>query len=337
MRKNRLQLYHELEQVRRSKLLVYATSTREGAETQIAQDVLPIFTRHLDSFGKVDRISLYLYTNGGMTMAAWSLVNLIRSFCDDFEVIVPSNCFSSGTIICLGANRIVMTKQASLGPIDPSVNGPMNPQIPGTNDPNARVPVSVEIVKAYIDMAKTEVGINNEDNLTKIYLKLSDMIHPLTLGSVYRSKLQIQMLAKKLLKWQKLDEEKEKSIIEFLCSGSGSHDYSIHRDEARDSLGLPIEKPDDQLYSLINNIYNDLSDEMKLEEPFAPQFIMNQSQNQEENYSNRRGIIDSIAYGEDVFITEGKLTKRMVQTPPLGLPQPIYNNTIIKQGWTHEN
>ena len=48
-------------------------------------------------------------------------MNLIRNFCKYFEIIVPFNCHSAGTIISLGANRIVMTKQATLGPIDPSV------------------------------------------------------------------------------------------------------------------------------------------------------------------------------------------------------------------------
>lgn len=43
MRKDRLQLYQELEATRNSKLLVYVTGTREGLETQIANDVLPIF------------------------------------------------------------------------------------------------------------------------------------------------------------------------------------------------------------------------------------------------------------------------------------------------------
>jgi ClpP class serine protease len=74
----------------------------------------------------VQQAQLYLYTRGGNTLAAWTLVNLIRNFCKDFEVIVPFNCHSAGTLISLGANRIVMTKQATLGPIDPSVNGPLN-------------------------------------------------------------------------------------------------------------------------------------------------------------------------------------------------------------------
>jgi len=123
----RMNLYTSLEKARQSKVILYATSDRRHMEANIAADILPFFVKHLDTIGDVEKISLVLYTRGGETLAAWSLVNLIRNFCKDFEVIVPFHCHSAGTLICLGADRIIMTKQATLGPIDPSVNGPMNP------------------------------------------------------------------------------------------------------------------------------------------------------------------------------------------------------------------
>lgn len=195
MRTERIGFYKEIERQRESKLIVYVTSTRGNLETQIANDVLPKFTEHLDKIGDTHKITLYLYTNGGNTLAAWSLVNLIRSFCKSFEVIIPANCYSSGTLICLGSDNIVMTKQATLGPIDPSVNGPFNPMIPGINDPNAKLPVSVEYVNAYIEMARTNFGISDQRCMTDLLLHLSEKIHPLTLGQVFRTRSQIQMLA----------------------------------------------------------------------------------------------------------------------------------------------
>ena len=58
MRADRLNLYNRLESQRNSKLLVYVTSTRQGLETQIANDILPKFTEHLDSIGDTKKISL---------------------------------------------------------------------------------------------------------------------------------------------------------------------------------------------------------------------------------------------------------------------------------------
>jgi hypothetical protein len=221
---------------------VYITSDRQSAEANIAPDILAPFANHLDAIGDVEKISLFIYSNGGITLAGWNLVNLIRSFCKDFEVIIPFRCQSTATLISLGANRIVMTKQATLGPIDPSTNGLMNPQV-NMNGQVVRVPVSVEHVNGYLEMAKNDFGVTSEMQLKDIYLKLTDHIHPLSLGNVYKSKSQIKMLAEKLLKYHTIQPENVPKVISFLCSESGSHDYTIYRKEAKDELGLNVEKP----------------------------------------------------------------------------------------------
>jgi len=335
MRAERLELYRQLEAQRNSKLLVYVTSTRQGLETQIANDILPKFSEHLDRIGDTQKISLFLYTNGGNTLTAWSLVNLIRSFCEELEVIIPSNCFSSGTLISLGADRLVMTKQASLGPIDPSINGPLNPMIPGISDPNAKVPVSVEFVNAYIEMAKKDFGITDQRNMTDVLLNLSEKIHPLTLGQVYKSKSQIQMLARKLMRYQNLGVEKEDAIIKFLCSESGSHDYSIRRKEAEENLGLNIEKPSMELYSVIKLIYDDISKELELENPYNPAILLNTSDNYP--YAFRRGLIESITNGTDVYLSEGALIKQTFAPAPGVPPQTSLSDNRTFEGWKHEN
>lgn len=336
MLKDRIDLYKEIEKQRESKLIVYTTSDRKGLETQIASDIIPIFTEHLDKIGDNGKISLFLYTRGGETLTAWSLVNLIRNFCKNFEVIIPFNCHSAGTLISLGANNIVMTKQATLGPIDPSVNGPLNPMIPGINNPNARVPVSVEYVNAYLELAKSELGIKDESGLANILINLSSHIHPLTLGQVYKSKSQIQMLAKKLLANQKLGEEKENEIIKFLCSESGSHDYTIHRREAKDSLGLQIEKPSMELYSIIKAIYDDIQKELELMTPYDPKILL--ANNQSVNYSFRRALIESLYYGCNSFVSEGTLVKQNLQIgQPIPTQQTIIQDNRTFEGWKYES
>ena len=337
MRQDRIELYKQIEAERNSKLLVYITSTRGGLETQIANDILPKFTEHLDKLGDTQKITLYLYTNGGNTLAAWSLVNLIRSFCKEFEVIIPANCFSSGTLICLGSDNIVMTKQATLGPIDPSVNGPFNPMIPGINDPNAKLPVSVEYVNAYIEMAKTNFGINDQSCMKDLLLSLSDKIHPMTLGQVYRTRSQIQMLARKLMKWHKLTPEQEDEIIKFSCSESGSHDYSIHRGEAVEHLGLHVEKPTMDFYKVIKAVYDDISKELEFEDPYNPNILLNQQNPY--HYTFRRGLIESLYNGTDVYVSEGDLSITKVGgMGPMG-PMPVQNqlqDNRIFEGWKHE-
>jgi hypothetical protein len=186
MFKDRITLYQEIEKRRESKLLVYVTGDRPGFETQIHPEILDYFIDHLDRIGKPKKISLLLYTRGGNTLGAWSLVNLIRQFCDDFEVIIPAKAHSAGTLISLGANTIIMTKQATLGPIDPSLNSPLNPQNPlAPQNPTARVPVSVESIKGYFQLAQDDLKINDEENLKDIMINLSNQVHPLVLGFTF--------------------------------------------------------------------------------------------------------------------------------------------------------
>lgn len=338
MRADRIELYKEVERLRGSKLIVYVTSTRGGLETQIANDILPKFTEHLDKIEDTQKITLYLYTNGGNTLAAWSLVNLIRSFCKNFEVIIPANCFSSGTLICLGSDNIVMTKQATLGPIDPSVNGPFNPILPGTDDPNAKLPVSVEYVNAYIEMAKTNFAITDQRCMADILLSLSDKIHPMTLGQVFRTRSQIQMLARKLMKWHKLTPEQEDEIVKFLCSESGSHDYSIHRNEAVDHLGLHVEKPTMDFYRIIKGIYDSISSELELENPYDPGILLNKLNPY--HYAFRRGLIESLYNGTDVYLSEGDLSMTTVgggigPMGPIPTQNQLHDNRTF-EGWKHE-
>ncbi len=343
MYKERLENYKWIEENRGSKLLVYFTGDRQNMETQIAPDVLEYFSEQLDKIGKVKKISLMLYTRGGDTMAAYSLVNLIRQFCSEFEIIIPSKARSSGTIISLGADSIMMTKQATLGPIDPSLNSPLNPQNPQIpNNPQARIPVSVESIQGFFDLAKNELKLNDESNLKDVLLNLSEKVHPLVLGNVYRSRTQIQMVARKLLQKQlgngNGQGEKIDKIISFLCSDSGSHDYAIYRNEARDELGLTIEKPNDEQYVKIKAVFDDIREELKLLEPFNLNIVLGVNNNA--NYVCRRVLLESIDGGTDVYVTEGALTKTtqtIAQPPPL---PPINRSTIENQmnfeGWKHE-
>ncbi|OFZ80425.1 MAG: serine protease [Bdellovibrionales bacterium RIFOXYD1_FULL_53_11] len=331
MNSERLTLYKELEEKRQSRLLVFVTGDRPGLETQIHSEVLDFFSDHLDAYnGKLPKISLLLYTRGGNTLAAWGIVNLIRQFCHEFEVIVPSKAHSAGTLICLGADSILMTKQATLGPIDPSVNTPLNPQIVG-GPPHARYPVSVEAIKGYIELSKKELGIKAGKDFSNILIDLANKVHPLVLGEVYRAREQIRELAKNLLSRQVKDKRKIENIISFLCSDSGSHDYLINRREARDKLGLKIDKPNDELYGLLKKIYLNIRDEMELNNKYDPNTVI--GADKEKKYSFKRVIIESTINGTDAFISEGVIKKVQINTGPM--VQEAIQDQRVFEGWRH--
>jgi len=74
-------------------------------------------------------VDLLLHTPGGDVDAAEKLIGMVRKKVGDdgmLRVIVPDFAKSAGTLMALGANRIVMSDCSELGPIDPQVVIPDN-------------------------------------------------------------------------------------------------------------------------------------------------------------------------------------------------------------------
>jgi len=85
-------------------------------------------------------VDLLLETAGGATDATEALISLIQSAISDLNVIVANAAKSNGTLLALGAKKIVMGATSELGPIEPSIQGIpctilVEPQIATTNYP----------------------------------------------------------------------------------------------------------------------------------------------------------------------------------------------------------
>lgn len=328
---DRLEIYRQIEHTRESAVLTYVTSDRMGMQTAIQADVIDPFVDLLDIIGPVNRITFILHTNGGQTLAAWRLINLIHMFCDELEVLIPSKALSAGTLMSIGADRIVMTKQAVLGPIDPSINNPLNPQV-NVGGQASHVPVSVESVRGYLNLTRNELGIVDTQHLTKILLELSSHIHPVVLGDIFRSTEQIRFLARKLLPRQVKDETSIKSIVDFLCADSGSHDYTIDRREAS-GLGLKVEKPSAELYRLLKQVHASYTEELQLLNPFRPMEFFADGKIGSHSYRIPRGLIEGTEGGCYSFLSEGIMTLVQVREDGNPVPQQLLNDNRTFEGW----
>ncbi|MBL8329544.1 MAG: hypothetical protein JNJ71_11865 [Rubrivivax sp.] len=332
MYEQRKKLYRRIEKFSDSKVLCFVTGDRQNLEIQIAPDALDHFADHLDAIGVTKRISLVLYSRGGNTLAGWSIVNLVKQFCDELHVVIPMKAHSTATLIALGASSIMMTKQATIGPIDPSVNGPLNPQVPGPN-PMARVPVSVESVSGYFEFAKS-LGIQGDADIAKLLIDLAGRINPLVLGDVYRSRSQIRMLGRRLLAHHMSDSTRIDKILDFLCSESGSHDYTINRREAANELGLAIVKPDAEKYAVIKALHQDYVAELELQTPFDPNLVLGVAP--ETEYTFTRGLIESTSRGSTKFISRGKLRRTQVMVGPNQVQEATEDRRTF-EAWQHED
>lgn len=166
----RKELISKLEKALSSRVLTLITGDRQGMETRIAPDLIPLVAEHLSRIGSAESLSLFIYTPGGDSIAGWGVVNLIRQYCTKFKVLVPFRALSCGTLISLGADEIIMGKHGFLSPIDPSVASPFNPPTPGPQQFGAisLLPVSVEDMIGFLELARKEMGLKSDESMVQV-------------------------------------------------------------------------------------------------------------------------------------------------------------------------
>lgn len=322
-RQERLKLLQNISRQRKAGLLCYITGDWENVSTRIAPDVTPVIFRHLEMLGEQPRIDLFLYTRGGDILTPWRLIQLLREYTGELGVLVPYRAYSAGTLLCLGADELLMGKMAELGPIDPSVVNAFNPQDP--LNARARVPVNVEDVYSYLSLAREKAGLTGGADLAGAFTLLAERIHPLALGNVHRNYLLIRSLARKLLQLRRNPpaEEAAEAIVNHLTEKFYAHNYMITRREAAGDIGLPVIYPGPGLEKDMWQLYEDYARELSLDEPFSPDGALREGR---DSFEVVGGMVESI-YGQDGFVFSGNV-ERMDLSGKRQL-----NVHITRQGW----
>jgi len=314
----------KIEENRGSRIITYINGNRDPFATQIGDDVIPIINEHLENIGKTEKIGLFLFTRGGNMMTPIRIVKLIRNHANTFEVMIPFLAQSAGTLLALGADRIIMGKLGELSPVDPKTGHPFNPRNP--DNQKQILEVSVEDLNSYFMLAKEKAGVKDEQ-MFEVFKLLVDKIHPLSLGNIYRAFRMAKILTERLLEIhmdKKKDEEKIKKIINALTGDICIHGYPITRDEA-ENLGLSIEKADSILDKLMWELYDSYGKDMKLEIPFNPMELLPAGKESEDiNYSG--AYIESVGLSNQ-FIFRGK-AQRIIRDN-----KPAIDISIVSQKW----
>ncbi|MEW6231628.1 MAG: hypothetical protein AB1566_04855, partial [Chloroflexota bacterium] len=342
-----------IEKVRDSKVISYVTGDRltripiAGMGTQLASEPQLLVYDQLRRIGKVRKLDLFLYTRGGETDAVMPFVNAIRERCDIFGVLVPFRAHSGGTLICLGADEVVMGSFGELSPIDPTTGNQFSPT--DELNPKARKGISVEDVTSYMALAKdrNKVGIADEKNVLEVFRILSQAVHPLALGHVNRVHTHIRLLAEKLLRVgqnRKLDDKKAKKIVDALTEKLYSHTHAIGRQEAQQLIGADIVKfASEEEERLIWDLFEEYAAAMSLRQRFNIKEFMGEQLQREITVN---GAFLESANMSHIFQCTSVITQRS-ELPPnfqvqvqAGQPIPLipgfptqFNIELIREGW----
>ena len=98
-----------------------------GNDAPITRDAVVPFVDLLHNIPAGQGIELLLHTGGGDVDAAEKLSSMVRRKVGKeapFRIVVPDFAKSAGTLMILGADRVVMSDTSELGPIDPQVRIP---------------------------------------------------------------------------------------------------------------------------------------------------------------------------------------------------------------------
>jgi len=322
--------------------------------TKLATEAQPYFYDALSKLGKHEGLELFLYTLGGQTDSVWPLVSLLREFGSALNVLVPYKAHSAGTLICLGADEVVMTELSELSPVDPATGNQFNPL--DETDRNSRKAISVEDVASYFSLAKDprRAGEHPGDKPESVDLDLAfeilaRKVHPLALGNVDRSHKQIRELIRRLLSTH-LDLEDETTeehisvVARRLTQERYSHTDILNRHEAMELLGNGMIKfADDDEHRLLMELYDEYVGVLSMRKTFVLDA---------ETGSNQQTTLDVIgAFIETestsfIFKSTCKITKRSAfppgiqislqpgQLPPLVPGFPVKMNIeLISIGW----
>lgn len=200
--------------------------------------------------------TLLLSTFGGDPHAAFRIARAIshRYPDGDIRVLVPSWCKSAGTLICIGANELVLGDSSELGPLDVQVQKPdeMIGRISGLDILRGMESLKDGLLSSFrqflVDI-NAGTGISTKsaaDVATKlaigIYEPILGQVDPMRLGEM-EAALQIAFEYGSRLD-DRFENLKANALIK-LVHGYPSHSFVIDRKEAK-SLFKRVRRPSDQ-------------------------------------------------------------------------------------------
>lgn len=289
----------------------------------------PLF-RVLKETPKGSGLDLFIYTRGGSVDAVWPVVSLIREFDPDFHVLVPFACHSAGTMLALGAKRIVLTPMAELSPIDPTCGNQFNPVDEATR--TERLGISVEDVTAYREFILKQFQFGADDastecrSLSAAFLQqLTNRVHPLALGNVHRVYQQGRRLADQLIRLHELEDAlNPDEVVKKLSSDFFSHLHAINRHEAKEILKSRIELADAEVSAAMDGLLHTYEDNFDLRR----KFIANEQFRSDNEVEVRLigGAIESAAFS---YLYETKLRLRRHPAVPPNIQLHLQANDDI--------
>lgn len=225
-RYHRQALIKAIEQETAARLICYVS----GKNATIDRDDVAGFMEVLHNIPTDQNVDLLLHTRGGDVDAAEKMLTLVQSTVGvgQFRVIIPDFAKSAGTLMTLGADKLIMSDSSELGTIDPQI---------WSND--GRGNEICHSALAYLDAYKIHseaLRDNPDDPVARVMLSKLD---PTTVRHFEAIRERARHFAEAQLKRKGHNFSKIADALLDIRRWP-SHGQMIHWQDVRD-LGLPVE------------------------------------------------------------------------------------------------
>ena len=207
---------------------------------------------------------LILTTNGGLANSAYQIARILQSTYSEFALYTPRYCKSAGTVIALGAHRIIMDVFSELGPLDVQL---LNKDEIGNRKSGLLSRAAFDSLsdEAFQMFSKNMMGIKTSSGGLISFKLAADIswrltaelmspifaqINPDVIGSDHRDLSIATSYGERLAK---ISLNPKARAVHKLVADYPSHDFIIDREEAA-TLFNKVDEPKSELYALVGLI-----------------------------------------------------------------------------------
>jgi len=239
--------YKDIETHRKHPLIVYATkfldSLPPGAPNFIDLSDVDGFTDLINSVTESRAVDVLLHSPGGRPDATERLVAILRKKFDEVNFLIPHSAYSAATMLALSGDSVILHRSATLGPIDPQING-----------------IPARSIKRGFEKAKERIAKEGPESLPA-YIPLIekyslDLLELCDDSEKLAKKLVSSWLKEFMFKGERKTQGKIKKAVDYL---SNYDEHLLHSRplslEKLEQFGLKIEYADQTLEGLLWEAY----------------------------------------------------------------------------------
>ncbi len=206
-------------------------------------------------------VLLILVTNGGSANTAYQIARLLQKTYVQFSLYAPSYCKSAGTIVALGANRLIMDDFSELGPLDVQLQ--RKDELWDTRSGLISRSAFRSLTEASFDMYQQTMMQIKVASRNQISFRLASetaqalvgqlmspiygQLNPESIGSDFRD---LEVALEYGIRLARQSGNADFQSVHQLVNKYPSHDFIIDDDEAR-TLFRFVDRPTDELYALL--------------------------------------------------------------------------------------